>query len=381
MDTDSLLAPLAPDQPSGVDLRNDARFHALERLLAPAAREHRLKADGTINEAAPAVDWPLILSDGQALAAEGRDLRLLVILVRALFETQGFEGLSRGLDLLVRSIGDYWDSLHPALRDRDDPQMAAMARTNALRQLENEENGLLGDLRFGIAFAPRGIGAVPFNDLAATVLSDFEMLARVASGLGQAEKAAIVARHNERSGRAKTASRAMAAENPDDIAAMAAGIGACLARIETLCTTFGDRAGFGASGLTLPALTEVLANCRKALEMAIAEAAADAPPAPLAASTDVGAVNGAAIAVSAPVAATAPAARPGAINSRSDVEAALDGIVAFYERTEPSSPIPHVTRRLRRMVAMDFLQLMEEVAPSGLKEFRNIAGLGEIKKQ
>lgn len=379
MDTDGLLAPLAGDQPSGVDLRNDARFHAIERLLAPAAREHRVKADGSINEAAPPVDWPAILSEGQALAADGRDLRLLVVLVRGLFTTQGFDGLSQGLRLLVRSIGDYWDSIHPALRERDDPQMAAMARTNALRQLENEDNGLLGDLRFGIAFAPRGIGPVPFNDLAAISLSDFEVLARAASGLSQTEKDAIVARHNDRAGRAKLASRAMAAEQPDEIAAMVTGIGTSLAGIETLCATYGEMAGFGATpGLSLPALTEVLSNCRKALEHAVAETGADVTDPP-AVPADTVAANGSAI--PPPAAVAAAAGPPGAINSRSDVEAALDRIVAFYERTEPSSPIPHVTRRLRRMVAMDFLQLMEEVAPSGLKEFRNIAGIEETRKQ
>jgi type VI secretion system protein ImpA len=55
-------------------------------------------------------------------------------------------------------------------------------------------------------------------------------------------------------------------------------------------------------------------------------------------------------------------------------------IIAFYERTEPSSPIPHIARRLRKMVPMNFVQLMEEIAPSGMKEFRNIAGTDEKSK-
>jgi type VI secretion system protein ImpA len=32
------------------------------------------------------------------------------------------------------------------------------------------------------------------------------------------------------------------------------------------------------------------------------------------------------------------------------------------------------------MVPMDFMQLMEDLAPSGLKEFRALAGMGEEKK-
>jgi type VI secretion system protein ImpA len=54
-------------------------------------------------------------------------------------------------------------------------------------------------------------------------------------------------------------------------------------------------------------------------------------------------------------------------------------IIDFYERTEPSSPIPHLARRMRKMVPMTFVQLMEEIAPSGLKEFRNVAGVTEEK--
>ncbi len=41
----------------------------------------------------------------------------------------------------------------------------------------------------------------------------------------------------------------------------------------------------------------------------------------------------------------------------------LDLIIAFYDRAEPSSPIPHLARRIRRMVPMDFLELMEDLAP------------------
>ena len=71
---------------------------------------------------------------------------------------------------------------------------------------------------------------------------------------------------------------------------------------------------------------------------------------------------------------------PGAVNSRRDVERCLDMIIDFYERTEPSSPIPHLARRMRKMVPMNFLQLMEEIAPSGMKEFKNVAGVDDKVK-
>ena len=58
-----------------------------------------------------------------------------------------------------------------------------------------------------------------------------------------------------------------------------------------------------------------------------------------------------------------------------EVMACLDRIIEFYDRTEPASPVPFLARRMRRMVPMDFLELMEDLAPSGLKEFRPLAGL------
>lgn len=71
---------------------------------------------------------------------------------------------------------------------------------------------------------------------------------------------------------------------------------------------------------------------------------------------------------------------PDRINSRDEVVKCLDLVVAFYDRTEPSSPIPHLARRVRRMVHMDFVELMEDLAPSGLKEFRLLAGVADPKK-
>jgi type VI secretion system protein ImpA len=376
----SLLAPVEGEQPSGVELRNDGRFHAIERLLEVADKGVRLKGDGTINEAAAAVPWQEIMDKGRALSADGRDLRLLVMLVRAGYGIEGFEGLRDGLELLTRTLAEHWDSLHPALRDRPDPKMAALPRSNALRQLDNDDNGLLGDLRWGYVLTPRGIGPISGDDLAQAGLSDFEMLNRAASGLSQTEKDALVSKHGQRVSRVNAATRALATEETERADAMIADLAACEAGLTALCATFDQRAGLPeGQGLILPELRGFLERCRASLETGrAAVAGAGAPETPPAAPAPDNAA-------AAPAAGAAPAAAPpvpavdGAIRNRADVETSLDRIVAFYERTEPSSPIPHLARRMRRMVAMDFLELMEEIAPSGLKEFRNIAGVDDKK--
>jgi type VI secretion system protein ImpA len=71
---------------------------------------------------------------------------------------------------------------------------------------------------------------------------------------------------------------------------------------------------------------------------------------------------------------------PDKLSSREEVVQCLDLVVDFYDRFEPSSPIPHLARRIRRMVPMDFVELMEDLAPTGLKEFRALAGMPDGKK-
>ncbi|MBU2980561.1 type VI secretion system protein TssA [Lentibacter algarum] len=381
MNFDRLLAPIEGENPSGVELRHDLRFHDLERLTEPAARTARVNDDGSLSDAAPNVDWDRIISEGQELSNEGRDLRLLVLMTRAQFNLNGFEALSMALDFLAQTVAQHWDSLHPALRDRDDPKVAALPRLNAFRQLENDDSGLLGDMRFGVILNPRGIGPITGDDMALAALSDFEMLSKAASGLSQAEKDALTAAHGQRVNRVQAATRMMAAEDTETLEGLMAGISACEKGLNDLSDAVAKAAQFGDQpGLAMPEMQEFLAQCHQTLAKAVTDTAEDAPMVednPAATAADP---KEAAKAKAPDAAAPAPSA-PGTIASRADVQNSLDQIIAFYERTEPGSPMPHLARRMRRMVAMDFLEIMEEIAPSGLKEFRNVAGVDEGKKK
>jgi type VI secretion system protein ImpA len=68
---------------------------------------------------------------------------------------------------------------------------------------------------------------------------------------------------------------------------------------------------------------------------------------------------------------------PDELNSREQVLAALDKILSYYERREPASPIPLLLRRVKRLVPMDFLDLMDDLAPSAVKQLKEIGGIGK----
>lgn len=376
MDLEPFLVPVSSDAASGSELRNDPRFHAVERSMEPAARTFRLENVKSGGSGSVAIDWTDILAQSADLAATGRDIRLLVIVARALVNAEGFAGLGQGLGLLASTVEQYWDTVHPALRESPSPREAATRRINALFQLENADNGLLCDLEFTTVLNPRGLGVVTVGDLCAGGLSRSQAQADLPSGLGDKEVADLLSRHEARVNRVTAACRAEAIERPEEMASLMQSIEAARTALVALETALSARVGENGVGVRFKELAKVLTRASAPLTAAIASA------------TGKPATEGTVMAdhaIPAPVTngAHPPAASggiPGSVNSRRDVERCLDMIIDFYERTEPSSPIPHLARRMRKMVPMNFLQLMEEIAPSGMKEFKNVAGVDDKTK-
>ena len=67
--------------------------------------------------------------------------------------------------------------------------------------------------------------------------------------------------------------------------------------------------------------------------------------------------------------------RGGAIRSRAEAIRALDAVADYFRRTEPSSPVPLMVDRAKRLVSMDFLEMLAEIAPDAVPSARAAAGL------
>ncbi|WP_027168500.1 type VI secretion system protein TssA [Mesorhizobium sp. WSM3224] len=378
------LNPLNGANPSGEDLRNDPAFHELERLT-----EAQLKVvhDGgnKTSQATVPVDWPAVLEKAEELRLRGRDLRLVVLVTRGLANEEGLAGLAQGLTLIARTFEQYWDTMHPSLRTGA-PREAALRRINALLDLQNGQEGLLANLRQVVFFSPRAIGPISGRDLEQAALDERVMLQEAASGLGAAEKAALTSAHNQLLNRVRTGCAAQIDQAADAMTSLQADARAAIAALDAVDAALNAR--IEGNGATVPELKKFLQRLLTTLERnsgAVANGAAK--PAPQAAELAMPARNGhageargAETMASVASSVEAGAGLPDRINSRDEVVKCLDLVVAFYDRTEPSSPIPHLARRVRRMVHMDFVELMEDLAPSGLKEFRLLAGVPDPKK-
>lgn len=360
------LSPLATADPAGESLRNDPRFHDLERLMAPRFDVVRDERNNPVSQVEIQVDWSAVLRAADDLRKDGRDLRLLVIVTRALANTAAFRGLADGLSLIAATFETFWEAMHPELRPDAPPREAALRRINALLQLQGGDDGALGDLRRQVFFTPRGLAAITGRDLERGTLDGRTVVNEAASGLSETEKAALAGAHEQLITRVRAGLAAAADQTGAELTALRDDARAARAALAATEAALKNR--LGGTEVGLPDLARFLDRVVATLDRATASGSAMAggTAAPAAAS------DGSAAAFSA---TSGVIGFPDRLSSRNDVVTCLDLIIAFYDRTEPSSPIPHLARRIRRMVPMDFLELMEDLAPSGLKEFRLLAGV------
>jgi type VI secretion system protein ImpA len=65
----------------------------------------------------------------------------------------------------------------------------------------------------------------------------------------------------------------------------------------------------------------------------------------------------------------------GSVRSRDDATRALDAVAAFFRQHEPSSPVPLLVERAKRLVFKDFLEVLADIAPEAVSQARTAAGL------
>ena len=64
----------------------------------------------------------------------------------------------------------------------------------------------------------------------------------------------------------------------------------------------------------------------------------------------------------------------GDISSRDDVVRILDKICEYFRRNEPSSPVPLLLQRAKRLVAKDFMDILKDLTPDAVAKMETIGG-------
>lgn len=349
IDIDKLLAEISPDEPCGPDLEYDPDFIALMRDAegTPA----RYTPDGQLVEEGEDPNWRDIRNRCVEMFTRTIDLRVAMLLVDALMCDAGLPGLCEGLRLLNALFERHWEHFHPQLDPEDDND--PMMRMNLVAALA-APIGADGDpWRFQQRL--RGIPLADSRQLGRFSLRD--ML--IASGelshpaTGQPPNEGLIdGAFQDTDGEALRETGRAAAE--------------CVELSRSLDQWITNKVG-AANACNLEQWHTMLAELNKRLAPRVA---ARFPAEAVAAEIDTDA------AADSPGGGGGGGRTPlaGEIGSRDDVLVALQKILDYYARFEPSSPIPLLIRRAQRLVPMGFLDIIRDLTPSALDQIKIIGG-------
>jgi type VI secretion system protein ImpA len=338
IDIEALLQPLSETAPCGDNLEYDPLYQELERIAQG-------KPETQFSDAEPP-DWKQVKAKALELLGRSHDLRALVHLTHASLHVDGWPEFSDCLVLMQRLLEQHWDHVHPQLDPDDgDPTL----RVNAIVALCHPE-GTLGTVRHVPLVRSRLAGQ--FN------LRDIEIAhGKLNVNLPEEEMpklAAITAAFMD------CDLDTLQADAAATIAAADATAG-----IETVLT---ERLGASQA----PDLSDLVTELRNAHKVLAEQLRArGVKPA-----DEESAPEETEMATETATAGSGPAPTPvrGEITSREDIVMMLDKICAYYARHEPSSPVPLLLRRAKRLVSMDFMDILRDMAPDAVGPVQALRG-------
>jgi type VI secretion system protein ImpA len=322
LDVDKLLAPVSEDEPAGPDLAYDPGRQEIEQAF-----ETSISIDSSGAEAgASEVDWRQVINNITAQSGQTKDVWLAVYLARAGAMSGDMETVETGVKYLAGLLEQYWPSVHPQLEEygfqgRKGPcdSLAGLAQfINPLMRMKILRHARLGEYS----------GA------------DFD---RFRSG-GDSE---------DGYGMFRAALEDVGQDGLDEIAVKLDSILDAIKRTDLVLTSNADDAGATNFQPTYDALSQMKRAVLAFGATPVAEEAAEDGAGPEAAGSGGGKLSG-------------------RVESREDVARALEAIADYYRRKEPAHPMILLLQRAREWISLDFISILQDIAPGSLDEARNV---------
>jgi len=355
-----LLKDLGLAAPSGPNLEYDPAFVQMEKELQG---KPEVQYGSVVTPAVPP-DWKLIGALCADLLTRTYDLRVAVPNARALLHLDGVSGFARGLGLLNQLLEQRWDSVHPQLdpEDANDPT----ERVNTLAALVSPSL-VLREFSTTVLVASRAHGRFNLRDIDAVSLDP-------AGSAGASADSDST--ETSRPALAKIEAAIQEADNRS-MNKIVGALADAFAHAKSIERILAEKVGVSQS-IDMAPLTKMLRRAH--VFLAERTTNSDAPMSAGEADTSL-APQAAAEDQQQPERTPAPAKQPGQsrqsideICSREDVVKTIDRLCAYYARYEPSSPVPILLERARRLVPKNFLEIMEDIAPDGLAQLMVVSG-------
>ncbi|MGD8206148.1 type VI secretion system protein TssA [Pantoea sp. FN0305] len=335
MNIDALLAPVSSEKPCGENLEYDADYMAMNQASEGKAEQ---QFGDTIIPAEPA-DWNKVERLATGLLARTKDLRVMLALTHAWTHMKGLPGYASGLKLIQQALLLYWEPLYPLLEEygERDP----FYRINALAAL-GDKSELTAALR-----------QAPLLRTAADQIS-----LRDACSLLDGSKTDVA---DYPGGRARLNDELARGDQPGIEA-----IQQISERLQTIRETLAEH--LGESGV--PEMEQLQKMVNLVAQSCLATDLSTLMPGNADTSAQPAAGN------------TAPAAparsqtdwRSSEITSRAEAQLMLEKVKQYFSRYEPSHPAPLMIDRVQRVIELDFMEIIRDLAPDGVHQLENIFG-------
>lgn len=346
LDLTTPFADISAEEPTGPNLEFDAEFTEFERLGQGKPEQ---QYGSTVVPAEDPV-WKDVIAAGWALMSRTCDLRVFAQLAVARLQREGVAGYADTLMSIRQVLETRWPLVHPQLDPEDDNDPTL--RGNALLAIA-EPVRVIRFLRYMPLARSARAGAVSWRDIS------------IANGVVEVEEDTVKMTE-------AVISAAFRESDPGILATLRESLVSCAASAVAIPAVFDAEAGYG-TGPELADLIKLLRDMQRMIDTyhvlpgdtggeAPAEAVGDGDNSP--ASDAGGARTGRAVDI----------ASLGSIKTRADAVRLMDLVIEYYERNEPSSPLPLLIARARRLADKGFMDLLRDLAPDGLGQAERLVG-------
>lgn len=324
-----LVGPIAPEGPCGVDLEDTQLLAGFDAF----------RLFGSTVALSPETPWRDIRDRSMEALAQSRDLRLLAHLAAAVVRLDGLGKFCSVVSVADRWLSERWEAVYPRVDDD------ALFRKNALNCLAD---------RMAIVDAVRRAPIVSHRQLGVVTLRDID-LATGQVPPTEADKSIPSTTEVE---------AALAGTGVDELSGIAAQVANAAGAVRNIVATMQTRGGFE-SAPDFDPLLKPLMRVNKLLtdHLAARGGTATAP-----AAGEAGGETGAA--------AGGPGTGGGGeIKSRQDAIRAIDAAAQYFRKNEPSSPVPLLLDRAKRLVSKTFMEVLEDIVPDGVAQAKLVGGI------
>jgi len=344
IDVEGLLSEISPENPCGEDLSYDNSFLAIEGMLRSQSAGGIVPG---VEEGTTEPNWREIRDKSLDLLRRSKDLRVAIYLALAELKLEGIAGLRDGLTLVHGMLDRFWEHLYPKLDPEDD--FDPLERINILQSLSPVTVSEQDPIKF-----KQRLAEVPLCNSAQMgkfSLRDVQIakgeIPLPADGMAGVPDMSVIDAAFQDTATEGLLATSQAAEQ-------------AVEHMANITAVFSENASQGQTP-DFGNLLSVLGSIQKCVLGYLAKRG-----------------YGQAVEQAAPATGGEPQTEgvsiSGEIRSPQEALLAIEKVCQYFDRHEPSSPVPLILRRAQRLVSKNFLEVIQDVCPDALSQIQMLGG-------